>query len=901
MFNCKICLVNRAYSIIVLLVCIHSGCLLGQIKIDFQQRSNFISTVDKKSKVSSAKVYSISSSALRTALHETELSIGIAGDHNWNLHLVESQLLSATHQAYIYTPAQSKILAAYDSESVKVYAGFIEGNPSSKVNLTVTSNGIEGIIFDGNTSYYLEKEQTQTLLTSIEHILYTSEDVIDKTIHCLHNETNTIKQKNYQETKKNTSSCIEISLAIAVDYYYYQLYNQDISEVIARSITVMNAVALNYQTQFQDLIIFNIVEHFISTCDSCDPWGDNPDALVLLENFSHWAEDGGFNNSFDLGQLWTGGDLHRDQSSSVVGYAFKGGLCSDKRYHVLEDYSESLWKLRQLASHEIGHNLNSPHDPIGSSTIMSPTVTNTSTWSPNSINWINSFIGGVTCLSTCVATNCDPIDGFTILDFSTTHISLSWASPYSVFIKLIDANTGEVLYETITAENDLIIPGIFSTCQNLKLEIQTDCGAALSEIINIPIGNPQDITLEILSAKAIHCEPGSTPSYNIQLVVNHNGILGERFFIDIDGQTTSFTFSSSPQTIKIDRAKITNPDVNQHLQLFSIIDNKIYCLAEKTLQNIPNQYCDLFILEDFNDCSLPFNWTMTSSNTTYFPFEYAWQFNDNSRKIENYGKADNANEEKTISGNCMAYFDDDINSNNEYTGNIILYTDTYDIAEHQNVKLSFDYIFHDFSDIKGSNDSFFSFQIWFNNSWNEVLRETTSPCPWSDVWSSECIDFFSIDIDPYVQDQLQCRFVFSDSNEGDWTGMVALDNFTLNGQRQLTSGCTNASSINYNPLAQYDDGSCYSCHNTIQDGLETGVDSGGPDCQACSVPCPSRIASITAITTDSIYSDIDEIHISATINELNVVLEPGKSAIFLPGFEVSGESTLTVTITPCVD
>ncbi len=901
MFNSKINSVNRVCFTMLLLVYFCTSCLWGQFTIDCHQIGNLSSKIDKKAKVSSAQVYSISSSLLRAALNQKQVDISVSGDLNWKLHLEEIQLLSPSHQAYIYTAAQQSILAGFDSKNINVYTGFIEGNPSSKVSLTLTHNGIEGIIFDGSTSYYLEKAKPEPQSTVIEHILYTADDVTDKSIHCLFNEAKAIEQPSSEQTKKRTGSCLEISLAIAVDYYYYQLYNQDISAIIARSITVMNAVALDYQSQFLDSITFKIVEHFISTCDSCDPWGDNRDAVVLIENFSHWAEDGGFSNSFDLGQLWTGGDLLRDQSSSVVGYAFKAGLCSNKRYHVLEDYSESLWKLRQLTSHEIGHNLNCSHDPVGSSTIMSPTVTNTSVWSPSSISSINSFIGTMSCVANCAASSCYAIDDLTILEYSATMIKLSWTSSNSVFIKMTDTSTGEILYETITNENTLDIPGTFSNCQTLSLAIQTNCGTSVSEIINVALASPHHLALEVLDVKTIQCVPGQSPSYNIQLMLHHNGIIGEQFFVDIDGQTTSFIFGSSPQTIEIDRAQILTPESIQYLQIFSIIDSKLYCLAESVLHNIPNQYCDLYILEDFNDCALPFGWSMTSSNTTYFPFEYAWQFNDGSRKILNYAKANNATTEKTISGNCMAYFDDDINTSPEFTGSLVLNTAIYDISEYQNVSINFTYLFHDFSDIKGSNNSFFSLQIWSNNSWIEVLRENTSPCLWSDVWRSECMDFFSINIDTYAQDQLRCRFIYSDSNEGDWTGMVALDNFTLTGQRQLTFGCTNATSINYDPLADYDDGSCYSCHNAIQDGQETGVDCGGPDCQACPIPCPTQIESITSITTDSIFSDIDEIHISATIDKLQIELKPGKTAIFTPGFEIRSGSTLTVEISPCLE
>lgn len=900
MFNSSINSVNRVYVMSLMLVCLCASCLFGQVSIDFKKLESSTQHSTLHPSLTSAQIYSISSAHLRSALNTKSMEIAIGGELNLRLQLTEMQILSPDYQAYVYTSSKESIRAGFDTESVSVFSGIIESNSSSKVSLTLSAKGIEGMIFDGTTSYFIEYAKTEQSESEIEHLLYTADDVSDKNIHCLVNEVGTLVHKATKKTTQTTGSCIEVSLAIAVDHDYYQIYNQDISTVIARSIAVMGAAALDYDSQFDNSITFKIVEHYISTCELCDPWGENKDAVVLLENFSHWAEEDGFSSDYDLGQLWTGGDLQGNQSSSVIGYAFKGSVCTNKKYHILEDYSESLWKLRLLASHEIGHNFNCSHDPVGSPTIMSPTVSNTSTWSTNSISAVNSFIADLTCLRNCSTPSCEPISDLTIIDFSTSEIILAWSSASPVNVKLINTSSGEILHETVTNDNELHIPGSFSNCEALKLEIQADCGLELSETIGIPLGSPHDLLVDILDIKTINCDPGLISAYDIQLVVNHNGMIGEPFFVDIDGQTTQFRFNSSPQTLVIDRAQILMPQQSQDLQIFSITNSELYCLTEQTLYSIPNQYCDLHILEDFNDCALPFNWTMTTSNTTYFPFEYAWQFNDNSRKILNYGKADNINSEKTISGNCMAYFDDDINTNPDFTGTLVLYSDVYDVTQYTNVKVSFAYLFHDFSDIKGSNNSFFSLQIWSNNTWIEVLRDDRSPCEWSDIWRPECMDIFSIDVDSYVQDQLQCRFIYSDSNEGDWTGMAALDNFVISGQRALTFGCTNASSINYNPLADYDDGSCYSCTNDIQDGQETGIDCGGPECQACPIPCAIPSESITAISKDSVYTDIDEILISASIDQLNIGLKPGKSAVFLSGFEITNGSTLSTEIRPCL-
>ncbi len=47
-------------------------------------------------------------------------------------------------------------------------------------------------------------------------------------------------------------------------------------------------------------------------------------------------------------------------------------------------------------------------------------------------------------------------------------------------------------------------------------------------------------------------------------------------------------------------------------------------------------------------------------------------------------------------------------------------------------------------------------------------------------------------------------------------------------------GCTDSSSVNFDPDVTQDDGSCFSCSDGIMNGNETEVDCGGSDCMPCS-------------------------------------------------------------------
>ncbi|MEM9836067.1 MAG: M12 family metallo-peptidase [Bacteroidota bacterium] len=89
-------------------------------------------------------------------------------------------------------------------------------------------------------------------------------------------------------------------------------------------------------------------------------------------------------------------------------------------------------------------------------------------------------------------------------------------------------------------------------------------------------------------------------------------------------------------------------------------------------------------------------------------------------------------------------------------------------------------------------------------------------------------------------------------------------------------GCTDPEAHNYNPDATVDDGSCETCTDGIQNGDETGVDCGGSLCQACS-------------TCDDFIADI-----YFGNNELEVDRCPGESAELI--FQYYGEVTPPLTI-----
>jgi len=327
---------------------------------------------------------------------------------NQSATLFENQLIGAGH--IVSTDHDASIL---DQNMIKTYSGYLNDDPSSSIRITSYQGQLSGYINSASGKFFIEPTERLTGIKDGQHVIYHEKDVID-TIHgtCAASQAQR-RKSNFKPTESSSaksSGCRTYEIAIAVDHSYY-LDHGGTSGAIAQSTSVMNMVAGDYDDAFSEEIRFEIVEHWVSTCSSCDPWTSSADAENLLNSFTSWGPNG-FNNSHDLGQLWTNRDIFfRDSNGtpffSTVGLAWLGVVCGSFRYHILEDFTNTNWALRVLVTHEMGHNFDSDHDAPGTSFIMSPSINNTTTWSTASRTMINSAIQNYNCFSGCTSANCN--------------------------------------------------------------------------------------------------------------------------------------------------------------------------------------------------------------------------------------------------------------------------------------------------------------------------------------------------------------------------------------------------------------------------------------------------------------------------------------------------------------
>lgn len=300
------------------------------------------------------------------------------------------------------------------------YSGYLTDDPASSIRLTLYNGSLVGYIETVEGKFFIEPLKQTLKSIALEHVMYREKDVSNlMTGLCAASQVHQKSSKIAIQPKDNEKSigCRTYRIAIAMDYSYVDS-NDGIEDAIAQSTAVMNMVAGDFDNAFNEEIRFQIVEHWASTCRFCDPWILSNDAENLLRDFTDWAPTG-FNSEHDLGQLWTNRDLfgielNGDISSGTIGVAWIDGTCNERRYHVLENFSSLSWALRVLTTHEIGHNFAATHDPEETTFIMSPEISNTTSWSGTSRNQINAALTRHNCFSGCINDNC--LDVVTITD-----------------------------------------------------------------------------------------------------------------------------------------------------------------------------------------------------------------------------------------------------------------------------------------------------------------------------------------------------------------------------------------------------------------------------------------------------------------------------------------------------
>ena len=333
------------------------------------------------------------------------------GNQDWDIHLEPRDLRGPNYVLSVLT--DKGVQQSQPSENI-TFRGHLQGGNGGAVSLAIYQDFLYGFVENGGELFFIEPLwYFKPDAPRDQFVIYKSSDVKPKPgAKCGFDEMMQYAPPSDELAPATTTTpaktgCKEVQLAIASDLLMFNKYGSAIG-VEFHNIGVMNNVQTNYDNEFNAELQFVIVEQFIVSPPASDPWTNSTNAAVLLDSFTDWGPSG-FSQIHDIGQLWT----NRDFQGGTIGIAWLSSVCTSSRYHCLQDFTSNANLLRVMTAHEIGHNFSASHDASGSPTIMAPAVSNTNTWSSQSLSQINSYYPTRSCLTACAGA-LPPVANFTV-------------------------------------------------------------------------------------------------------------------------------------------------------------------------------------------------------------------------------------------------------------------------------------------------------------------------------------------------------------------------------------------------------------------------------------------------------------------------------------------------------
>jgi hypothetical protein len=336
-------------------------------------------------------------------------------EQNWEMEIYPNNLFSADY--YLRTSDEN----GTETTRPMTYEGHFSDN-FGDVRLTIGDGYLFGMVEKNGQIFYIEPlNYFINDRPNNEFVMYEPSAVIETGNHTCGWSKKNAKVDEIMPSVENrnlVNNCYVVELAIASDFSMFSQFGST-AAVEAHNAAVMNIVQGDYRFEFDDNIEFKIVTQFVENTNA-GTWTASTDAGTLLNDFRAWGEAGNFGLNFDLGQFWTTRDIADGANTSVIGLAYRPGICSSFKYHILElisGTSTTSATKRVLVSHEIGHNFGATHDGVGTAFIMAPSVNVTDDWSANSISQVSAQVATSNCMS--VLADCST-EGTPNADFVTT-------------------------------------------------------------------------------------------------------------------------------------------------------------------------------------------------------------------------------------------------------------------------------------------------------------------------------------------------------------------------------------------------------------------------------------------------------------------------------------------------
>jgi len=278
--------------------------------------------------------------------------------------LLQVRLPLNEHEFLTLLIKEQEIASTKHYTDIKTYRGVIIEEPHSWVTLNVTRTEIN-VILETSSEGLLE--------------LYNSADKPTLSWTCHNSDDSMNSDRKRGSTYKNQSHGDTVSVYIDCDYDLFRSRGSSITNTINYVQSLMNDVSAIYHNENITLIVDDI-----HVWDTVDPY-DKDNVTAAIHNFRSRL-----NEEFDADLAI----LLSTNKRLSGGVAFVDGFCDKTRAYSyanlqsnIPNSSDYSWQTHVI-SHEIGHNLGSPH-------------TNDCSWGPNSNQ----------ALDDCISNSCSEVSG----------------------------------------------------------------------------------------------------------------------------------------------------------------------------------------------------------------------------------------------------------------------------------------------------------------------------------------------------------------------------------------------------------------------------------------------------------------------------------------------------------
>lgn len=378
------------------------------------------------------------------------LELDLPGYAQWPITIRETSLLADDYQVYSGTGAGRKTLPLSE---IRTYSGSLDNSSGSMVHLTISGKTIHGFLRTKARNYNIEPlRYFDPQADAGTFVVYEAEDVIpgaDQVCGLTEaaEKSGTVasgfSSGQMQTLGSATGDCLMVEMAIASDESMYRKYGS-YEAVEEHNISILHMMAGLYSNAQigSHFLNFKLKGQYISENTWDDPYSETYTGSVadnLLDIFRKWSSAGNFGFGFDLGQVWTARNISSGGSSSVVGLAYMGTVCTlNSKYQLLEDAFSTSLAQAVVAAHETGHNFNAQHD-LSTGFVMSSTVNGSNpatSFSAGSLVQMDTYLAGsnaLACLAACetIAPRAD-FTASTFTACASSNISFTNISPDAV-------------------------------------------------------------------------------------------------------------------------------------------------------------------------------------------------------------------------------------------------------------------------------------------------------------------------------------------------------------------------------------------------------------------------------------------------------------------------------------